>query len=155
MFALAESLGCPAVNNISCPIGVNGRVCQTSVRTCLCRQLDFTYGIRDCSSDVCGDADVVSLALAERDAFCTRKGGSRSRTGVNHLLMLSTDRNNGWWRYIELGTTDSCYRHWHSYCERINDHDTSDPCLQTDSSRRMGLLAIICSRICYIVVSRD
>ena len=44
--------------------------CTTSDPSCLCRNINFYYGIRDCSNAACG-TDVASTVIAFESSYCT------------------------------------------------------------------------------------
>jgi hypothetical protein len=54
MLALAPSLGCEGQANAQC----------------LCKNVNFGYGIRDCSNAACG-ADVASTVIAYGSSYCS------------------------------------------------------------------------------------
>ncbi len=58
MFAQSQSLGC-----------------TTPDPSCLCRNINFYYGIRDCSNGACGTA-VASTVLAFESAYCASAGAT-------------------------------------------------------------------------------
>ncbi|KAJ4411629.1 hypothetical protein N0V82_008998 [Gnomoniopsis sp. IMI 355080] len=64
LLADASSFGCTA--------GGDGEA------ACLCANADFTYGIRDCSNEACGDAASASSAIAYGISYCSCKSRTPS-----------------------------------------------------------------------------
>ncbi|KAK4155061.1 CFEM domain-containing protein [Chaetomidium leptoderma] len=64
MLGLAAELGCGA-NDIAC----------------LCGNKDFSNGIRDCSTQACGDAAVASVVIAWGNSLCSGAGSATSAAG--------------------------------------------------------------------------
>jgi hypothetical protein len=56
MLALAPSLGC-----------------TSSDAACLCRNVNFGYGIRDCSTAACGGAEAAAPVIAYGATYCSCK----------------------------------------------------------------------------------
>ncbi|POS85331.1 hypothetical protein EPUL_004485 [Erysiphe pulchra] len=47
--------------------------CADGDAACLCRNVDFAYGIRDCSTDVCGSQQVAPV-IAYGESYCKNAG---------------------------------------------------------------------------------
>lgn len=57
--------------------------CAAGDAACLCRNVDFAYGIRDCSTDVCGPQQVASV-ISYGESYCKNAGsGNTGSGGVN------------------------------------------------------------------------
>ncbi|KAJ5211432.1 uncharacterized protein N7498_003078 [Penicillium cinerascens] len=123
--------------------------CSTSDPSCLCRNINFYYGIRDCSNAACG-MDVASTVLAFESGYCTSAIAAETTypvtttvtatatpTAVSNLSTCGqTCFYNMLAQYATLGcssTTDaSCL------CENINFYyglrDCSDQACNTDET---------------------
>lgn len=56
MLGLASSLGCP-----------------DATAQCLCNNINFSYGIRDCSVQHCQDMNLANTVIAYGSAYCSCK----------------------------------------------------------------------------------
>jgi hypothetical protein len=50
--------------------------CAANDDVCLCKNVNFGYGIRDCSNAVCGP-EVASTVIAYGNSFCSCKQAGR------------------------------------------------------------------------------
>ncbi|KXX82564.1 GPI-anchored CFEM domain protein A [Madurella mycetomatis] len=48
--------------------------CQASDLACLCRNVNFGYGIHDCSVEACGDTSHANIAIGWGNAICDSAG---------------------------------------------------------------------------------
>ena len=47
--------------------------CPSAEASCLCAEPNFGYGVRDCSNEACGNADVANQVISYGLAYCARK----------------------------------------------------------------------------------
>lgn len=56
--------------------------CRANDMACLCNNMDYQYGIRDCTAEACpGDnpAEVVTMALSKCPSMCSSRPSRESR----------------------------------------------------------------------------
>lgn len=90
--ALAQSLqslpdcGKLCVNNMLAKARELG--CADGDSACLCKNIDFAYGIRDCSHEVCGPEQAIPVVAYGSNYCKTASGnGDGSQTSANNTLL--------------------------------------------------------------------
>ncbi|OJZ90248.1 hypothetical protein ASPFODRAFT_77471 [Aspergillus luchuensis CBS 106.47] len=63
--------------------------CETSDPSCLCRNINFYYGIRDCANAACGTA-VASTVLAFESGYCTSAIAAETTYPVTSTTTVSS-----------------------------------------------------------------
>ena len=85
--------------------------CQKSDYACLCKNMNFGYGVRDCSTPVCSAAGVdPAPIISVGNQFCA---GPSTLPLQHHSHLLTTPHRRCSWRR---------YRQRHHHCRSDQDH---------------------------------